>query len=805
MDDLIGALLLAFVFGALLMCAIALAVAVMAATALGCSSWALLVGVGSFAGAFAPAVAERGGSRRAPRDPEPAFELYVLGGLFADFRHSVQQAASAMAGVRADLAGYAAKWQNGPTVPLAIGAVVGGYLGTGIAAVIGLLVGATVALVAAVAWAVSWALILALRAADEIRRRVRHASYECPADHERFSLPVYVCPACSAEHERLVPGRWGIFKRECRCGQTALPTTVIGGRQKVPQQCPSGHFMSGFLGFAENLPVAIVGGPSSGKSSFLAGALMELDRPDSGVWLEVLKESRNAYSRLVDSMKDGAPPQKTTEERAPALVAEVQGSGRSRALYAYDVAGEVYGAEDKVRGLRFLARSAGIAMLVDPFSIPRVAAEKEQELAEQAEHILPSSEAPDDVLARLLGTLQEAGVETEKMPLAVILAKVDACGIEGEITELSQPEGVRAWLLANGAGNLVRTIEQHFEQVGWFAVSALGRMPDPEDKTPFSPRGAVEPLLWILARRDVRPSADGAGATQTARKLVGEAADFPLPSRAARNRRAVIGALAATALIVVPATVFAASGAPSSAGDLSYAESSSTHNEGSGSSSAAASTGQAKSYPLLPGVREVVRAGPSPAAATVGQISSGTSVVIVCTSQGPSVNGTTVWDRIQSPSGFVSDSAIDTRTKGPVAQACSGTQKGTVLPAPLPAPVRAIETHYHRLDRGDYEGAFAMFTAEYQAQNPSWAAYRRIADPMVHIVRVGRPQVSGGQARVPIVFYARDRHPSPGSDTICRRFSGTAELSLTSAGWRFDPAGTKYTATETPGSPECHP
>jgi Double-GTPase 2 len=733
MEDLIGALLLATLFGVLVACAIALAVAVMAVTALGCSGWALLVGVSSFTGAFAPAVAERGGARRAPRDPEPAFELYVLGGLFSDYRHSLQHAASEMAGVRGELAGHAAKWQKGATIPLAIGAIVGGYLGTAAAAAVGVLVGATVALVAAVTWTFSWALILALRGADAIRRRVRHASYECPTDHERFSLPVYVCPACGAEHARLVPGRWGIFKRECRCGQTALPTTVIGGRQKVPQQCPSGHFMSGFLGFAENLPVAIVGGPSSGKSSFLAGALMELDRPDSGVCLEVLKESRAAYARLLDSMNDGAPPQKTTEERQPALVAEVQGSGRSRALYAYDVAGEVYGAEDKVRGLRFLARSAGIAMLVDPFSISRVAAEKEQDLAEQAQSILPSSEPPDDVLARLLGTLEEAGIDTQKMPLAVILAKVDACGIEQEIAELAQAEGgnegARAWLEANGAGNLVRTIEQHFKQVGWFAASALGRMPDPQDSTPFSPRGAVEPLLWILARRDVHPSADGASATHTAQRLVGEAADFPLPSPAARTRRAVVAACAATALIVVPPTVFAATGSPTPAGVPGYnataAEQSSSSGEASGSSGSSAGAPQQSTAPPAP--------------------------------------------------------------------------------PPPPAPVRAIETHYHRLDDGDYDGAFAMFTPEYRAQNPSWAAYRRIADPMVNIVSVGTPQVSGGQARVPIVFYARDRHPSPDSDTICRHFAGTAELLLTSEGWRFDPAGTRYTATETPGNPGCHP
>lgn len=316
--------------------------------------------------------------------------------------------------------------------------------------------------------------------------------------------------------------------------------------------------MSGFLGFAENLPIAIVGGPSAGKSTFLAGALVELESPDAGVYIEPLSESRDAYSRLVDAMRTGVAPEKTVDEQRPALVAEIQGSGRSRALYAYDLAGEVYGAEDKVRGLRFLARSAGIVLLVDPFSIQHVADDRAQELAADASRVLPSSEDPMRVYERLLATLKEAGAQTREMPLAVVIAKSDAFGLQQEIDALAvagEP-GVaeRVWLQGNGAGNLVRSIEQEFKPVGWFSLSALGRMPDPADKSPFTPRGALAPLLWILARRNVHPSAQAANATHTAQQLSATATDFPAPTARVRARNAglvtVLGALALLAGVI---------------------------------------------------------------------------------------------------------------------------------------------------------------------------------------------------------------------------------------------------------------
>jgi Double-GTPase 2 len=611
MDDLIVGLLAAFVFIVVAFFAIVAAICVLAATAAGTSLWALVEGLRSFTATFVKSIGERGGARRQVRDPEPAFELYVLGQLFADFRFALQQAAEALAEVRKRLSAFADKWSEGATLPLSIGAVVGGYLGTAVAGLGGVLVGACVGLVVGVATAGSWTMIWILRLADAARRRIRHAAYECPVDHERFPLPVYVCPACSAEHKRLVPGRWGIFKRECRCGKTALPTTVIRGRQKVPQRCPSGHPMSGILGFVENLPVAIVGGPSSGKSAFLAGALIEIEDPATGLSLEPLSESRDAYARLLDAMRSGNPPEKTTNEHPPALVAELQAAGRARALYAYDVAGEVYGAEDKMRGLRFLASSTGVAILIDPFAIPRVADDRAEQLASIASRVLPSNEDPMHVLERLISTLMEAGIDPASIPLAVVVAKTDACGIDKEIERIAESVGAetapRAWLEKNGAGNLVRAIDQQFKQVGWFASSALGRMPDPGNSRAFVPRGALAPLLWILERRNVRVAKSPVVKPSVAKTLVGGETDFPPPSGRGRVLRAVVAAALATVALAVPVALAAGQFGGGATGNSASGESGSSASATSTAPPATTAVPKPKSHRPAPPSRSLPR------------------------------------------------------------------------------------------------------------------------------------------------------------------------------------------------------
>ena len=49
-------------------------------------------------------------------------------------------------------------------------------------------------------------------------------------------------------------------------------------------------------------------------------------------------------------------------------------------------------------------------------------------------------------------------------------------------------------------------------------------------------------------------------------------------------------------------------------------------------------------------------------------------------------------------------------------------------------------------------------------------------------------------------FYARDRNPTPGSDTQCREFTGTANLISVGGAWRYNPVDNSLTATVVPTS-----
>ncbi|HET8863288.1 MAG TPA: hypothetical protein VFM94_08570 [Solirubrobacterales bacterium] len=526
MDDLIGGMLALMVAAVVITVLVAAAVAVFALGAAGGALIGLGQGSVAFASDLGGSVGTRGKARRKPLPPEPAFQLYILGQLREDLEAALKRSWKEMLSFRESCVTYASKYNKGVTTPLAWGVIAGGYIAPFIGAGLGLLVAVPILIVAAILIAGAWLLVWILRLAEGARRRLRRTAYECPHDHERFPLPVYVCPNCNAEHRRLVPGRWGIFRRECACTSVALPTMVLGGRQRVPQRCPSGHPMSGLIGYAETLRIALVAGPSAGKTTYLAAAMLEFEgmAAEKRLAVDVLDESSSAYSEVVGGLRQGRLPQKTQISGNPALVTEIQGDNRSRVLYAYDVAGENYQAADQVRGLRFLEVPSGLILLVDPLSINRVAEEHATELNESRDAVRPSPEEPIRVLERTVAALGEAGVDAKEVPIAVVIGKTDAFGIAAEIDALRSGAGdaaPRAWLDANGAGNFVRAVETEFKQVRWFGCSALGRVPDTADKSAYEPKGATEPLLWLLARRGVVPAERPFEPSRTAQSLAG--------------------------------------------------------------------------------------------------------------------------------------------------------------------------------------------------------------------------------------------------------------------------------------------
>ena len=106
-----------------------------------------------------------------------------------------------------------------------------------------------------------------------------------------------------------------------------------------------------------------------------------------------------------------------------------------------------------------------------------------------------------------------------------------------------------------------------------------------------------------------------------------------------------------------------------------------------------------------------------------------------------------------------------------------------------------IRHHLEDINNGRYQRAFGLLSAAYQEQNPKWAAVRAEADSGINIISAGHPVTQGANFNVSVVFYARDRYPTPGSDTQCREFQGTVEIINQDGKWRYNPEGNDLQGT----------
>src|SRR5262249_24176285 len=144
-----------------------------------------------------------------------------------------------------------------------------------------------------------------------------------------------------------------------------------------------------------------------------------------------------------------------------------------------------------------------------------------------------SVEPPQRMLERLVGVLEEQGVNLSKLSATVCVTKIDALGIGDAISACPGDDDcqrTRAWLEQAGAGNLVRAAEDSFRDVQCFGVSALSRMPGAAAE-PFTPRGAAAPLLWLLRRAGIEPAAADEAQSTTTHKIVATAPIDVRPKR----------------------------------------------------------------------------------------------------------------------------------------------------------------------------------------------------------------------------------------------------------------------------------
>jgi hypothetical protein len=462
-----------------------------------------------------------GGWADSPDGPEPAFRQYFFRKAFQDYACIVRDSYKANIGAAERVIklgtklflnpAWLATWPLGVTfyAIVATGAVVAGcaYVAFGTVHLLLVILFCAVALAAAVFFRV-------LEYGSMIWRRI---FLVCPNSgcYRRISLPIYLCPNCGAEHERLVPGTYGTFRRRCQCGQK-LPTLFLFGRNKLPAICPHEACrrpLSAAVGTKRNLHVPVVGGPAAGKTSFLMANMVELHGCAANGEVS-LSFPETKDEKLFDACRrafgSGTVLRKTAEFSPDAfLVNLADGRGKGALLYVYDAAGELYQDTEVLRGHEYYSYTHAILFLVDPFSLQRVQIDYQSSLRGASDAIKPCAERPQDIYDRMIGTLRESskmGRRFKNQPVAVVVTKVDAFDLASKMRVATsrrrdgtgqESQSVRQWLMDHGEGNLVRSIEHDFKNVRYFCCSALGRMPD-GNGAPFRPAGVLDPLSWAL-------------------------------------------------------------------------------------------------------------------------------------------------------------------------------------------------------------------------------------------------------------------------------------------------------------------
>ncbi len=378
--------------------------------------------------------------------------------------------------------------------------------------------------------ALSFTIFLPMRAAEEIWLLYRRIARRCPYnDCGGHGLPIHIC-SCGTQYDDLLPSFYGIFHHTCRHGRTTvkLPTIDLLGRNKLPRLCRvcKRPLVVSEFGELSEQPIAIVGGPSVGKTVFLRQATHELRQRLNalpGASVKITEGQERILAQDLALLNRGQVVAKTSGDvmEAFGLAVRVPRAKLRALLYLYDAPGEDFLSIRRFGRMQVIQYLTGIVLIADPFSLPAVA-----DYARQLKQQVSPSETPfHDVVSVLIGGVNQMLVRqpTDKcrVPLAVVISKMDAitADILPDVAHWKvgeePPAAVRnaryrAVLDKLGAGASIRALELKFVEVQYFGCTALGRSPDLRNIARFEPVGVIEPIL-ALSRIDLNMLTASAG------------------------------------------------------------------------------------------------------------------------------------------------------------------------------------------------------------------------------------------------------------------------------------------------------
>ena len=315
--------------------------------------------------------------------------------------------------------------------------------------------------------------------------------FPCPVCGKKSEPAIYSCPECGKEHKvNLVPSVHGVFNHTCTNESCKAPLStmmLLGRNRKIQRACPHDDCktpLNDITGTDKH--VALIGGRNAGKTCLLAQIAKYMVDNYNAKLPE--QEQEKHYQQLVQLISQGEVPmqtQRVTSYRAFQLVYEKRLFPYH--LHLYDIAGENFEHIFDSASYPFYQNLDAIIFLFDPYSISSF-----RNNNPPPSNMAYSSQEPFEVLQNLIQALEKYNSKSQikKIRFNVVLVKTDAGYLDKLVIDTQNKEtesqALERFIRETiGESAFIEQAKTVFNRTRYFQLSALGRTPDPQDRSPF--------------------------------------------------------------------------------------------------------------------------------------------------------------------------------------------------------------------------------------------------------------------------------------------------------------------------------
>lgn len=346
---------------------------------------------------------------------------------------------------------------------------------------------------------------------------------------------------------------WGHTQNVCPCFESGFSVGKMFGKMPDSAKCPNcgeksfrvicphcHNYIPKHMVEEGGYIISVIGARSSGKTNYIATLINELKNNGHCLGNIGMTAFTHAYvpehntefryeHDFYDHVYKNAtvPPQTDVNDpknKIPLIYKLAQRGKAPVYLVFYDTAGENFTDPKNIASnVKFLNHSDAVIFILDTFSVPYVHEKLKDSMG------LPDIEIRfDKIISNLITHFEEGDRAVRdaqyKKPMALVFSKIDAIlnnedlfqntsisgmsiernssFLDGSGVNLSDmdsvSDGIRSAVNSWHEQNFINSMENHYKNVKYFGISALGSMPENTHINNLRPYRVLDPLVWIL-------------------------------------------------------------------------------------------------------------------------------------------------------------------------------------------------------------------------------------------------------------------------------------------------------------------